>query len=114
MAVKPDWKKGYTAGLKYWLILMVSFFLLRYDPPLCIALGAVGGAAVSIIASWWNAREDDVPEKQREKSLLEDRAVMEAPTARVRFRRYGSTGLRQRLQVATTRRLSWLLRKNKK
>lgn len=42
---------GFLTGLKLWLIFFIAFFLLGYDIPLSIILGAIAGVAGSTIAA---------------------------------------------------------------
>ncbi len=56
---QPDWGKGFSAGVRYWLFFMICFFVLGYDWLFSIVLGAIGAIATSVIGAWWNAKEDD-------------------------------------------------------
>lgn len=63
---------GFTAGLRLWLIFLLSFFLLGQSAGMSIFLGAIAGIAGGLIAAWNSAGNkppiqfisDSDPEKQ--------------------------------------------------
>jgi cell division protein FtsW (lipid II flippase) len=50
---------GFGSGLLIWLLALITFFFLGYNPDLSILLGAITGIAVGYIISQFKAK--DVP-----------------------------------------------------
>ncbi|MGA7932370.1 MAG: hypothetical protein WCA35_02205 [Kovacikia sp.] len=108
--IKPDWKAGFSVGLRYWLFFMVFLFALGYDWILSIFIGMVGAIATSIISAWWYAKEDfNAPEKPEAPVKEEKPPTSEAPRPKARFYRYGFLS-KKRLSTGS-RRFGWLFRK---
>ena len=112
MTLKPDTDAGISAGVKYWLFFMISLFLLRYDPPLSIVLGAIGGLAGGFIHACLKAKADDEPVKADQVADRPEPAT-DSSAMRKNPRRYGFGQMRTRRQQKTQRQfnLSFLRRR---
>jgi hypothetical protein len=109
MALKPDWRVGFSTGLKYWLFFMISLFLLRYDWLFCILIGLVAAVTTSVISAWWNAKEDeDAPAKSPEQVKMEETASA-PPPKKVHFQRYGFLGKKR--PTRGFQKFGWLFRR---
>jgi hypothetical protein len=85
--------KGFSTGLKIWLLFLIGLFGMGYPALLSISLGAIGGLASSLIVDWWLSKDEKTePDK---KDLPED-GLAEETKARRRRSQYSS--LRQRSQ----------------
>ncbi len=82
-------------------------------------MGAIGGAALWVIAAYWNAKENDKPvkkpegkviiEDKNEKVIVEHKKVIEPTGKHIRTRRYGESA--RAPKTAATRRFGWLFKK---
>lgn len=88
---------------------MIGFFMLGYSWVASIAFGALVAGAVTVIAAWWNAKEDESPDKSAIQEEVEDAETPELPTRRVHFRK--TRGLGRLRPIRAPRRLSWLFRR---
>ena len=83
--------KGFSTGLKIWLLFLIGLFGMGYSAPLSIFLGAIGGLASSLIVDWWQSKDEKTePDK---KELVEDGLAEET---KVRRKRSQYSSLRQR------------------
>jgi hypothetical protein len=58
---KLDSDNGINAGLRLWIVFMVSCWLVGIRPAvLCILLGAIGGLATGYIVAYWGADKVDI------------------------------------------------------
>jgi hypothetical protein len=107
---QPDWGKGFSAGVRYWLFFMICFFVLGYDWLFSIVLGAIGAIATSVIGAWWNAKEDDnATDKPTQEIEKRDESPSQPPPKRSHFQPYGAS--RRKRQSQGARRFGWLFRK---
>jgi len=114
MAKHPDTSAGFSDGIKYWLVFMISLFALGYKSELSICLGAIGGIAGGVISAWWKPKDDlkgDQPAAKEAKaeSNVEDKPPVRRPS----FSNQGSVRRRQRPNRGI-RHFGWLFRNNKK
>ena len=109
MAVKPDSKMGFSAGVKYWLFFMLCFVFLGYTPFLSITFGAIGGLAGGMIVAWLNPKEDYVTIE--EKQAKEEENLPEPTGKRVRFSKYQALPTRRLRPSRTIHRLTSLFRR---
>jgi hypothetical protein len=49
--------EGFEAGLRYWLVFLLGFFLLGYSAQYSIFLGGLAGLAGGILAAYWKQKE---------------------------------------------------------
>ena len=97
MSLKPDVEAGISAGVKYWLFFMVSLFLLRYDPPMSIVLGALGGLAGGFVQACLNSKPDEGPVKEEKPADLVEPPTDSSNPRKSRYR-YGFGSTRTRRQ----------------
>ncbi len=108
--------EGFTAGLKFWLVFLLAFFLLGYSALLSIALGALGGIAGGFVISWWQTiepvanqrpaesiEEKAEPDQGRDRSAPQWRSRSRAPQPTSRFVP-GWFRSRRRRRLVNTRR----------
>lgn len=68
--------KGFSTGLKIWLLFLISLFGMGYSAPLSIFLGAIGGLASGLIVDWWVSKEiEPEPKEAAEDGLAEETKV---------------------------------------
>lgn len=48
---------GFAAGLKYWLVFLLGFYLLGYSAIASIGLGALAGFAGGLVVAYWRSKE---------------------------------------------------------
>ncbi|UBF28650.1 hypothetical protein K9N68_12675 [Kovacikia minuta CCNUW1] len=110
MALKPDFRVGFSTGLKYWLFFMIGLFILGYDWVLSIFFGIVGAIAAGIVSAWWNPKEDDdEPVKVVEPNKPKEPKLPEPPPRKPHFQRYGVLGKNR--PTKSVRRFGWLFRR---
>jgi hypothetical protein len=57
--------KGFSTGLKIWLLFLIGLFGMGYPALLSISLGAIGGLASSLIVDWWLSKDEKTePDKK--------------------------------------------------
>jgi len=116
MAKHPDISGGFSTGLKYWLLFMVSLFVLGYSPFLSICLGAIGGIAGGFIIAWWKPKDDLKGDASGEKETKAEVDVKDklapSPTRKVHFRKEGLDWGEQR-RSRGSRRFGWLFQVGK-
>jgi len=114
MSKKPDVTLGLATGIKYWLVFMLGFALLRYSPLLSITFGAIGGIASGMIAAWLKPKDSYEPTKAEQQVKAEKEGQEETvaePPRRARFRKYGTPTARHQQQSRGRRRFGWLFRR---
>jgi len=83
--------KGFSTGLKIWLLFLIGLFWIGYSAPLSIFLGAIGGLASGLIVDWWVSKDEKTEPDQKE--VAEDGLAEET---KVRKKRSQYSSLKQR------------------
>ena len=112
MPLKPDLNAGISTGVKYWLFFMLALFLLRYDPPLTIVLGAIGGLAAGFVDACLKAKPEEGPAKE-DKPADQSELTGDSSGSRRKFDRYGVGAMRTRHQPPKARRFDFFFRRRK-
>ena len=84
MSLPPNdvFSKGFASGIQIWLIFLLVFYLLGYQAPLSIVLGAIAGISAGFILGWWEVKPGQTPKE----AIIED-SLEEVAEARFRRRR---------------------------
>jgi hypothetical protein len=70
--------KGFSAGIRLWLVFLLIFYWLGYPAWLSITFGLLMGGCGGLIGSWWETKEDAAkaeaaPENQSLEDIADDR-----------------------------------------
>ena len=85
MSLPPNdvFSKGFAAGIQIWLIFLLAFYVLGYQAPLSIMLGAIAGISAGFILGWWEAK----PAPPQEEMVVGEDSLDEVAETRFRRRR---------------------------
>ena len=85
MSLPPNdvFSKGFAAGIQIWLVFLLAFYVLGYQAPLSIMLGAIAGIAAGFILGWWESK----PAPPQEEVAIEEDSLDEVAATRFRRRR---------------------------
>jgi hypothetical protein len=64
--------KGFSAGIRLWLVFLLVFYWLGYPAWLSITFGLLMGGCGGLIATWWETKDDAKPQEVVEDQSLED------------------------------------------
>lgn len=67
--------KGFSAGIRLWLVFLLVFYWLGYPAWLSITFGLLMGGCGGLIVSWWETKEQPKAEAPPEDQSLEDVAL---------------------------------------